>query len=80
MFFIISIELQQSSQIILYIFIFDFQSNLAMMLETEYLNRQATVVESVKRLLDYQVLKYHPVPYPTRVYEFQSFSGRCAKG
>nr|CAB3224535.1 ATP synthase F(0) complex subunit B1, mitochondrial-like [Phallusia mammillata] len=31
------------------------QVNLAMMLETEYLNRQATVVETIKRQLDYQV-------------------------
>ncbi|XP_078494790.1 ATP synthase peripheral stalk subunit b, mitochondrial [Ciona intestinalis] len=31
------------------------KNNLAMMLETEYLNRQATVVEAVKRKLDYQV-------------------------
>ncbi|CAK8683251.1 ATP synthase subunit b, mitochondrial-like [Clavelina lepadiformis] len=31
------------------------KTNLAMMLETEYINRQASVVEAVKRKLDYQV-------------------------
>jgi len=36
-------------------FALDLQVNLAMMLETEYLNRQNAVTEAVKRKLDYQV-------------------------